>query len=227
MKRTMQIWINAADTLLAMIVTKLPSPRWVLFFVRWMITSWVFEAFLVPISLNFSAVSKSQTHFWIVSGMCDEETFGWINNQSQLLPPPASKWVFHLSSNLSPFRMVKIEQTWVGEFSNQSGLTLRCSHASPLGSWVCTKAGVNPTPPKNRTAQKYRVENLYEGPMDDAAAQGIRSCDPAGDISWRGVGTTLQGTHISDIPSWGKENHLQKCLWEEIMLVGRKVFFLW
>ena len=27
MKRTMQIWINAADTLLAMIVTKLPSPR--------------------------------------------------------------------------------------------------------------------------------------------------------------------------------------------------------
>ena len=32
----------------------------------------------------------------------------------------------------------------------------------------------------SRTAQKYRVENLYEGPMDDAAAQGIRSCDPAG-----------------------------------------------
>merc|ERR1712241_1239197 len=27
MKRAMQIWINAADTLLAMIATKLPSPR--------------------------------------------------------------------------------------------------------------------------------------------------------------------------------------------------------
>ena len=27
MKRTMQFWINAADTLLSMIVTKLPSPR--------------------------------------------------------------------------------------------------------------------------------------------------------------------------------------------------------
>merc|ERR1711981_656965 len=27
MKRTMQIWINAADTLLSMIVTRLPSPR--------------------------------------------------------------------------------------------------------------------------------------------------------------------------------------------------------
>ena len=27
MKRTMQFWINAADTLLSIIVTKLPSPR--------------------------------------------------------------------------------------------------------------------------------------------------------------------------------------------------------
>jgi len=36
--------------------------------------------------------------------------------------------------------------------------------------------------PSPRTAQKYRVENLYEGPMDDAAAQGIRSCDPAGPL---------------------------------------------
>jgi len=27
-------------------------------------------------------------------------------------------------------------------------------------------------------AQKYRVENLYEGPMDDECANGIRNCDP-------------------------------------------------
>jgi len=27
-------------------------------------------------------------------------------------------------------------------------------------------------------AQKYRVENLYEGPMDDECAEGIRSCNP-------------------------------------------------
>jgi len=33
--------------------------------------------------------------------------------------------------------------------------------------------------PSPRTAQKYRVENLYEGPMDDTAANAIRSCDPA------------------------------------------------
>merc|ERR1711871_1199954 len=34
--------------------------------------------------------------------------------------------------------------------------------------------------PSPRAAQKYRVENLYEGPMDDEAANAIRACDPAG-----------------------------------------------
>merc|ERR1719236_304222 len=36
--------------------------------------------------------------------------------------------------------------------------------------------------PSPRTAQKYRVENLYEGPMDDEAAAAIRACDPAGPV---------------------------------------------
>jgi len=31
-------------------------------------------------------------------------------------------------------------------------------------------------------AQKYRVENLYEGPMDDECAVGIRDCDPEGPL---------------------------------------------
>lgn len=31
-------------------------------------------------------------------------------------------------------------------------------------------------------AQKYRVENLYTGPMDDQAATGIRNCDPDGPL---------------------------------------------
>jgi len=31
-------------------------------------------------------------------------------------------------------------------------------------------------------AQKYRVENLYTGPMDDSTAQSIRNCDPAGPL---------------------------------------------
>merc|ERR1719188_47382 len=36
--------------------------------------------------------------------------------------------------------------------------------------------------PSPKVAQKYRVENLYEGPMDDTAANAIRSCDPAGPL---------------------------------------------
>jgi elongation factor 2 len=36
--------------------------------------------------------------------------------------------------------------------------------------------------PSPRQAQKYRVENLYEGPMDDEAANAIRGCDPAGPL---------------------------------------------
>lgn len=31
-----------------------------------------------------------------------------------------------------------------------------------------------PSPPQ---AQKYRVENLYDGPLDDEVAQAIRTCD--------------------------------------------------
>ncbi|KAH7090868.1 eukaryotic translation elongation factor 2 [Auriculariales sp. MPI-PUGE-AT-0066] len=33
--------------------------------------------------------------------------------------------------------------------------------------------------PSPKVAQAYRVETLYEGPMDDECAIGIRSCDPA------------------------------------------------
>merc|ERR1712174_158427 len=36
--------------------------------------------------------------------------------------------------------------------------------------------------PSPRVAQKYRVENLYEGPMDDEAANCIRACDKEGPL---------------------------------------------
>lgn len=39
--------------------------------------------------------------------------------------------------------------------------------------------------PSPITAQKYRVELLYEGPMDDEVAVGIRSCNPK--VRWGGV----------------------------------------
>ncbi|KAI0727838.1 P-loop containing nucleoside triphosphate hydrolase protein [Fomitopsis betulina] len=36
--------------------------------------------------------------------------------------------------------------------------------------------------PSPKTAQRYRVETLYEGPMDDESAVGIRECDPNGPL---------------------------------------------
>jgi elongation factor 2 len=36
--------------------------------------------------------------------------------------------------------------------------------------------------PSPRVAQKYRVENLYSGPMDDEAAKAVRTCDPKGPL---------------------------------------------
>merc|ERR1712187_273507 len=36
--------------------------------------------------------------------------------------------------------------------------------------------------PSPKQAQKYRVENLYEGPMDDEAANAIRACEPSGPL---------------------------------------------
>jgi elongation factor 2 len=36
--------------------------------------------------------------------------------------------------------------------------------------------------PSPAQAQVYRVENLYEGPLDDVYAQAIRTCDPNGPL---------------------------------------------
>ncbi|KAJ7889928.1 eukaryotic translation elongation factor 2 [Mycena olivaceomarginata] len=36
--------------------------------------------------------------------------------------------------------------------------------------------------PSPATAQAYRVDTLYEGPMDDESALGIRTCDPGGPL---------------------------------------------
>ncbi|KAI3855507.1 hypothetical protein MKX03_004364 [Papaver bracteatum] len=39
--------------------------------------------------------------------------------------------------------------------------------------------------PSPHTAQKYRVENLYEGPLDDQYANAIRNCDPESSLEAR------------------------------------------
>ncbi|OVA11882.1 Elongation factor [Macleaya cordata] len=36
--------------------------------------------------------------------------------------------------------------------------------------------------PSPATAQKYRIDNLYEGPLDDMYANAIRNCDPEGPL---------------------------------------------
>merc|ERR1719195_308064 len=48
--------------------------------------------------------------------------------------------------------------------------------ADTLLSMIVTKL------PSPRDAQKYRVENLYEGPLDDEAASAIRACDAKGPL---------------------------------------------
>merc|ERR1719225_1860777 len=48
--------------------------------------------------------------------------------------------------------------------------------ADTLLSMIVTKL------PSPRVAQKYRVENLYEGPMDDDVAKAIRACDASGPL---------------------------------------------
>merc|ERR1712241_1112947 len=48
--------------------------------------------------------------------------------------------------------------------------------ADTLLSMIVTKL------PSPRVAQKHRVENLYEGPMDDEAAKAIRGCDKDGPL---------------------------------------------
>merc|ERR1719362_1217685 len=48
--------------------------------------------------------------------------------------------------------------------------------ADTLLSMIVTKL------PSPQTAQKYRVENLYEGPLDDEAANAIRACNKDGPL---------------------------------------------
>jgi elongation factor 2 len=53
-------------------------------------------------------------------------------------------------------------------------------HFLPAGEALLEMIVINLPSPK--TAQKYRVEALYKGPMDDESAIGIRDCDPKGPL---------------------------------------------
>merc|ERR1712050_208605 len=79
--------------------------------------------------------------------------------------------------------MTTLQITLKGDDKNLTGkplmkrtMQLWINAADTLLAMIVTKL------PSPRVAQKYRVENLYEGPMDDEAANGIRACDPAGPL---------------------------------------------
>jgi len=68
------------------------------------------------------------------------------------------------------------EKSLTGKPLMKRAMQLWINAADTLLSMIVSKL------PSPRAAQKYRVENLYEGPMDDEAASAIRACDAAGPL---------------------------------------------
>jgi elongation factor 2 len=68
------------------------------------------------------------------------------------------------------------EKNLVGKPLMKRTMQVWINAADTLLSMIVTKL------PSPRDAQKYRVENLYEGPMDDEAACAIRACDAKGPL---------------------------------------------
>merc|ERR1712194_728129 len=76
--------------------------------------------------------------------------------------------------------------------------------ADTLLSMIVTKL------PSPRVAQKYRVENLYEGPMDDEAAKAMRACEKV----------RIQGPHYKP---GTKEDLNVKSIQRTVLMMGRTV----
>merc|ERR1712203_1113310 len=68
------------------------------------------------------------------------------------------------------------EKNLIGKPLMKRTMQVWINAADTLLSMIVTKL------PSPQVAQKYRVENLYEGPMDDEAAKAIRSCDKDGPL---------------------------------------------
>merc|ERR1740130_356394 len=68
------------------------------------------------------------------------------------------------------------EKSLVGKPLMKRTMQIWINAADTLLSMIVTKL------PSPKVAQKYRVENLYEGPMDDTAANAIRACDKEGPL---------------------------------------------
>ncbi|KAH8957047.1 hypothetical protein BDL97_07G072000 [Sphagnum fallax] len=68
--------------------------------------------------------------------------------------------------------------------------------------------------PSPATAQKYRVENLYEGPIDDQYTTAIRNCDPEGPLYVHIMGPNY-------VPS-GKKDLYTKSVQRTVIWMGRR-----
>merc|ERR1711933_212679 len=68
------------------------------------------------------------------------------------------------------------EKNLIGKPLMKRTMQVWINAADTLLSMIVTKL------PSPRDAQKYRVENLYEGPLDDEAASAIRACDAKGPL---------------------------------------------
>jgi elongation factor 2 len=68
------------------------------------------------------------------------------------------------------------EKALIGKPLMKRTMQIWINAADTLLAMIVTKL------PSPRVAQKYRVENLYEGPMDDTAANAMRACDPHGPL---------------------------------------------
>merc|ERR1712183_866387 len=68
------------------------------------------------------------------------------------------------------------EKNLTGKPLMKRAMQLWINAAETLLSMIVTKL------PSPQVAQKYRVDNLYEGPMDDQAATAIRACEKSGGL---------------------------------------------
>ena len=75
---------------------------------------------------------------------------------------------------LSTVMLKSDEKQWTGKLLKKRPMQIRTSVADKLLAIIVMRLA------SPRKWQKYLVEDLYEGPMDDTAANATRACDTAG-----------------------------------------------
>ncbi|KAF9003904.1 P-loop containing nucleoside triphosphate hydrolase protein [Cyathus striatus] len=87
--------------------------------------------------------------------------------------------IFDAVMNFKKDAIASMLESW-RELEGKSLLKVIMRKFLPAGDSLLEMIVINlPSP---ATAQRYRVQTLYEGPMDDESAIGIRDCDPKGPL---------------------------------------------